>query len=127
MVRFVALSILVFLLAGCMTAPIYTVENAQVFTASGKPPTHAQVRQAVIQGAISKTWTIREIDPDTIEARLIHRTLEAVVTIDYSPQRYSIRYKDSRKLSYEDGNIHKRYNTWVRKLRAAIDTRLAGF
>ena len=119
MVRFVALSILVFLLAGCMTAPIYTVENAQVFTASGKPPTHAQVRQAVIQGAISKTWTI--------EARLIHRTLEAVVTIDYSPQRYSIRYKDSRKLSYEDGNIHKRYNTWVRKLRAAIDTRLAGF
>lgn len=124
--RFIALTSVLFLLAACQTVPVYTVENADIFTASGKKPTLAQVRKAVIQGAVSKTWSIKELNSNTIVARLDHKKLEAVVTIKYSPQQYSIRYRDSRNLTYGGGKVHKRYNRWVKKLRAQIDTNLAG-
>ena len=124
--RFFALASLTVLLAACQTLPIYTVENAEIFTASGKTASLAQIRRAIIQGAISKKWKIKELNSNTIVARLDHKKLEAVVTIEYSPQRYSIRYRDSKNLAYGGGNIHSRYNRWVKLLRARIDGNLAG-
>jgi hypothetical protein len=124
--RFLTLSSVLFLLTACQTLPVYTVENAEIFTSSGKTPTLAEVRQAIIQGAASKTWSVKELDSNTIVARVGKKTIEAVVTIEYSQERYSIRYRDSTNLSYRDGMIRSRYNSWVKKLRARIETYLAG-
>jgi len=117
---------LFFLVSACQTLPVYTVENAEIFTSSGKTPTLQQVRKAIIQGAVSKTWSFKELDGNTIVARVGKKTIEAVVTIEYSASQYSIRYRDSKNLSYKDGMIRSRYNSWVKKLRARIDTNLAG-
>lgn len=124
--RFLVLASLAFLLAACQTVPVYTVEKSEIFTSSGKQPTHAQVRKAIIQGALSKGWSIKEIDRNTIAARVGKKTLEAAVTITYSTRQYSIRYRDSKNLSYGDGKIRSRYNSWVQKMQARIDTNLAG-
>jgi len=121
--RFLALSSVLFLLAACQTVPVYTVESAEIFTSSGNKPTLAQVRKAIRQGAVSKTWSIKELNSNTMVARVGKKTIEVVVTIEYSTERYSIKYRDSRNLSYKDGMIRSRYNSWVRKLRARIEER----
>lgn len=119
--RFIALSSVLFLLAACQTVPVYTVENAEIFTSSGKKPTLAQVRKAIRQAAVSKTWSIKDLNSSTFVARVGKKTIEVVVTIEYSTDRYSIRYRDSTNLSYRNGKIRSRYNSWVTKLRARIE------
>lgn len=124
--RFLVLASTMVFLAACQTLPVYTVEDSVIFTSSGKEPSLAQVRRAIIQGAVSKTWSVREIDSNTIVARVGKKTIEAVVTIKYSTKKYSILYRDSKNLSYKDGMIRSRYNSWVKKLRARIEEKLAG-
>lgn len=124
---FLALTSVLFLLAACKTVPVYTVENAEIFTSSGKKPTLAQVRKAIIQGAVSKTWSIKELNANTIVARVGKKNIEVVVTIEYSRERYSIRYRDSTNLSYRDGKIRTKYNFWVTKLRARIEEKFVEF
>lgn len=121
--RCLLLTSVLILLASCQTVPVYTVENAEIFTASGKKPTLAQVRTAIRRAAVSKTWKVKELNPNTLVARVGKKTIAVVVTIEFTTDRYSIKYRDSKNLSYKDGMIRSRYNSWVTKLRARIEER----
>jgi hypothetical protein len=48
----------------------------------------------------------------------------AVVDVNYTPQTYSITYKDSSNLGYDGQSIHKNYNGWVQNLDKAIRAQL---
>lgn len=119
---------MIFLVVACSRGPhpILSVENHPVYTASGGTVALAQVRKAIIKGAVSKGWAVKDIDSNTIVAKVGTRAIEAVVTIKFTARQYSILYRDSSRLSYGSGKIHPRYNTWVTKLRNEIDAELAG-
>ena len=124
--RFVVLASVLLLLGACTkTLPIYNVENAEIFTGSGKEPTREQVREAIAQAVVAKTWQLKEIDASHIEASLSKKNKIARVLIEFSTKKYSINYKFSSQLLYKDGSIHRRYNSWIRGLQIKINQNLA--
>lgn len=124
--RLFALTSLLLLLAACVrTQPILNIENADVFTGSGKEATQAEVRKAIVQGLVAKAWRMKEIDANTIEATNGKKRSIAKIRIKYATDKYSINYVDSTKLLYRDGRIHRRYNAWIKFLRNKIDGYLA--
>ena len=48
----------------------------------------------------------------------------AVVDIRYSPESYSISYRDSAVLLYDGQVIHRNYNKWVQLLSERIQLEL---
>jgi hypothetical protein len=124
--RFIVFISIILLLGGCAkTRPIYDVERAEIFTGSGKEPSQTQVRKAIVQAVVSKTWRIKEIDSGHIEASLSKKSKVARITIRYNTNYYSIIYKNSSQLLYNEGRIHRRYNSWIKGLQITIDGHLA--
>ncbi len=121
----ILVSVLLLLGACSKTSPIYNVENADIFTGSGKEPTREDVRKAIVQAIAAKTWKMKEVDAGHIEASLIKKKKIATVLIAYSEKSYSINYKNSSLLLYKDGSIHRRYNSWIRGLQIKINQYLA--
>ena len=112
-------------LAACQPMPIYNVADAPVTTTSGKAPSAAQVRAAIITAGTSLGWSIKEAGPGRLEGTLHLRDHTAVVDIPYSTSRYSITYKSSENLQAANGNIHKNYNGWIQNLDRAIRTEIS--
>lgn len=121
----ILLSMSIFLLGCQKTQPIVDVEEAQIFTGSGKAPTAQQVQKAILQAVVTKTWRVTKKTSGRIEASLAKKNKVARIAIDYSTKSYSIKYVSSTLLLYNEGRIHRRYNAWVRGLRITIDRNLA--
>ena len=113
------------ILVGCSTSqPLYSVDNAVVFTGSGSQPTLEQIRRAIVASVTRKGWTAKNIGSRQIQATLNVRKNIARVVIAYSTRSYSITYKDSHTLAYDGATIHRNYNKWVRKLKILINRQL---
>jgi len=126
MKRHIVTVLAVILLASCTkTQIIQDIEDIEIFTGSGTEPTRDQIRAAIIQAVVRKTWRPNEIDDNTIEATLVKGKKKAVVTINYTTKKYSIKYKESDFLLENDGYIHRRYNSWVRGLQITINENLS--
>ncbi len=93
--------------------PIYNVENMTVQTASRRPTTSQQIRDAIIAGATTKRWQVREIEEGHLVAQIFVRRHMAEVDITYDESSYSITYKDSTNLLYDGTVIHRNYNKWI--------------
>ncbi|WP_018860631.1 MULTISPECIES: hypothetical protein [unclassified Thioalkalivibrio] len=107
----------VLLLAGCRgTAPVQDVSDTTVTDVHGERPSAEQMQQAIRNAGAALGWEMSEADPGLLEGRLALRDHVAVVEIPYRDGEYSIRYKDSSNLNYEDGRIHPNYNNWVQNL-----------
>lgn len=115
------------LLSGCRTSPVYNVSDAPVSTLAGGQPTMEQMKQSITRAGAGLGWTMREISPALIEARLHLRDHIAVVEIPYTTTSYSIRYKDSQNLNYDGENIHKNYNGWVQRLDQHIRAQISQY
>ena len=117
---------LVFLLAlsisGCnRTLVVHNVE-AQVINHS---VTANQVEKAILKAGIEKGWSMTVRQPGIIDAYILVREKHrAVIQIDYDEKEYSIMYKDSENLLYEDGKIHRNYNKWIILLDQKIQANL---
>ncbi len=122
--RLLVLASVLLLLGACRTVPIYNVENAEIFTGSGKDLSHAQVRTAIVNGLVAKSWQMKEIDSSTIEATNGSKGRTATVRIKYSNKNYSINYVNSANIRHNGGNIHGRYNKWIRSLQDKINALL---
>lgn len=120
---FLVLSVLAAAL-GCGVAPIYNVTNQAIVTAGAKPKTLEEIRAAIVEGGKARGWTMTEIGPGHLEAKLHVRVHVAVVDIKYSTTSYSITYKDSKDLKYDGTDIHRNYNSWVQNLQSEIEKRL---
>jgi hypothetical protein len=126
MKRLIVAVFAVVLLASCAKIQIIQdIENTEIFTGSGTKPNLAQVRAAIVQAVVKKTWRPKDIDDNNIEATLSKGQKKAVVTISYTTEKYSIKHKSSHLLLEKDGSIHRRYNSWVRGLQITINKNLS--
>lgn len=112
-------------LAACRTAPIRNVTDTRLNAAPGASLTMDAVAKAIWRGGQKQGWQISEVRPGELTGTLKVRSHVAVVTITHDTSRFSIRYRDSTNLLAGEGEIHKRYNTWVRNLEEAIQRELA--
>lgn len=129
------LAVLMALAAGQAAAqrqpvPIINYENVAISSATGKPLTVSQVKQAIQSAAAAKQWQLVEQGPGRMMATLHVRGKHTVVTeISYSPDQFSVVYKDSTNMKYSPGPdgkgaIHPFYNRWTQDLKEAIRTSL---
>jgi hypothetical protein len=87
-----------------------------------------QVKNGIIAGCKFKRWAPVEEEPGKISCSISVRAKHyAEVEITHTESSYSINYKDSRDLDYNEKKqkIHRNYNKWVILLSEAIQTELA--
>lgn len=103
-------------------------------TANGAPPSMQEARDALVNAGASvpsRPWTLTDSGPGKLMARLQvgrKRTHVVVVEIAYSPEKYSIQYRNSVHMNYRDSDktIHTSYNVWVKELTTQIDQEFGG-
>jgi len=114
-------------LAGCGAnmAPVLNIANTPVTGAPpGGDPTPF-VRQAILRGIASRGWTVDEEKPGLITTTVRKNELFAQVDVTYTPQAFSITYRNSAPgMKFDGERIHKRYNLWIDRLRASIVSEL---
>lgn len=113
------------MIAGCTSAPIMNIEDHSVpHNQQGEPLSLEQVQSAIMKGAIQKGWTPSLVKEGVVEASILVRSHEAVVTIPYTQNDFDIVYKSSKNLDHADDKIHRNYNRWVANLAASIQEEL---
>jgi hypothetical protein len=106
--------------------PIVNHENVPVTTSSGKQPTAEQVKQAIINGAVAKKWTVTHTaDGQKLHVKLFVNNKHTVVSeIENTDKSYSIRYVSSIDMKFAVVDnvpvIHPYYNRWVTELMNSI-------
>lgn len=116
---FIVVSCFLVLLAliGCTrTAPVHNIEDQAIDYNLAL----SVVETAILKAGVETGWAMTVVKPGVIEASINIRVHKADIIISYSEKTYSINYKNSINLLYENGNIHKNYNMWV----AALDQRI---
>ncbi len=115
-----------FVLTGCRTAAVYNVSNSPVETEN--KVSDEQIYSAIKKAGVGLGWIVKKVKPGLAEGRLNLRTHMALVEIPYGKDGYSINYKKSINLNYdqEKGLIHSNYNGWVQNLDGAIQIQLSG-
>lgn len=108
------------------SVPIINQENLPTVSAVGKSVSADQVKQAIVVAATSKGWTTSLDQSGAIVATLIVRNKhKIVVTIPYAEDKFSVLYRDSSNMNYNNGVIHPHYNSWVQNLITAIRSELS--
>jgi hypothetical protein len=113
---------------GCRAGgQVYEVKDAPVQSATGKSLTLEQVQKAIIDAGIKETWIMTVVKPGEILGEYNVQSHQIHVTIPYSPERYSILYKDSSDLRYDPAKrtIHVNYAKWIERLDNEIKARLS--
>ncbi len=113
---------LLFSLTGCGVAQIKNVPTQPTLVEKPKE----DVYKAIYRAGASLGWRITKVDENTLLGTLNLRSHTAVVTIKYSAKDYSITYKSSINLNYneEQNKIHSNYNGWISNLEKGIRIQL---
>jgi hypothetical protein len=93
----------------------------------GSQPKIEEVKVAIISAARKRGWIPTIKDDGKITATLLVRSKHfAEVEISYNTNTYSIVYKSSRELDYNETKrkIHRNYNKWVSMLSTSIQREL---
>jgi hypothetical protein len=111
------------LLTACGAKPVKNVESNAV---PSNIKSAEQVKLAIQRAGTGLGWMIKEKDSHTLEGTLLLRKHIAQITIPYSKTEYSLLYKTSENLSYdqEANTIHNNYNGWIMNLDRAIQLQL---
>jgi hypothetical protein len=103
-------------LVGCvsMVVPMERLENVPV-SYSG------DVGQPIERALVSRNWAVTGRRPGEIDATLIGAEFRVAITVAYTQNSYSVRYRSSEGLSADGTNIHRHYNNWLNNLRISIE------
>jgi hypothetical protein len=105
-------------LAACTSKPLL---QPQAQLPAEREFSQVQLQQAIITALERRRWQVERVEPTQILASIdVRQRHHAQIAIDYNPADFTIRYRDSQGLEYEDGEIHRNYNRWVNSLRAEI-------
>jgi hypothetical protein len=108
--------------------PINNLIDVRVPTkVDGKNFTMEEMQTAIVDGCIVKGWTPLLDGEGVIRASIMVRGRHfADIEIPFSRRSYSIIYKYSENLDYDENRqrIHRNYNRWVIMLSEAINTKL---
>ena len=119
-----AIILMVIILAGCVTQPIYNIDNAMIISSTNKTLSKADVKNAIMKAGTTRGWVIKEESPGNLVGTLFLRKHMAKIDIKFNEKSYSINYRDSENLNYADSMIHKNYNNWVKNLQQDIEIQL---
>lgn len=109
------------LLGACTSKPVHNFDDQLVPLAeSGSRMSLASVEHSILDASRKRGWIARVVEPGLIEAQISIRNHGANVQIPFSADSYSIHYKDSENLDFDDGSIHRNYNKWVNNLSKSI-------
>ena len=100
--------------------PIYNVGSSPI----SFDITEEKVGKSIINAGVLLGWQMKKTNPGIISAKLFLREHVAEVEIKYDKKQYSITYKNSEKLNYKDGKIHKNYNSWIQNLDRGVQRQL---
>ena len=84
-----------------------------------------KVKNSIIRAGAQLGWAIVPSGKNTLIGTLRVRSHTLVMDIDYSPTVYTVRYKSSINMEYQNGMIHPQYHTWMANLQRQIDVELA--
>lgn len=119
-----ALLLVTTLACGANLAPVLNVQNAPIAVAPppGVDP-GAHARQSILRAIAGRGWTIDSEQPGLITTTVRRNELFATVDVAYTPTAFSITYRNSApEMKYDGERVHKRYNHWVDRLRASIQS-----
>ena len=94
----------------------------------GSSPSTEDVRSAIVAACKERRWVPILDENNNISCSILVRSRHfAEVEIPYTADTYSIIYKDSRELDYNEKKqrIHRNYNKWVLNLSDSIQRQLA--
>ncbi len=120
-------SLMLLTFIGCGTGAVYNVPSQPVVANNAeKAVEDKDVYKAIVRAGAGLGWNVKKIKSGVAEASLHLRTHLAIVTINYSATDYSITYKTSINLNYDEATkkIHTNYNGWIQNLDRAIKTQL---
>lgn len=100
-------------------APIYNVTDHPIAASSHKL-SQSKIANVIIGAGLKRGWKMQKTSNSTILARLDLRSHVAVVDIQFSRRSYNITYNSSKNLRYNNGNIHRNYNNWIKNLEKDI-------
>ena len=87
----------------------------------------SQVRKAILRGGATKGWIVKKAkSKNEYTATINVRKHRVDVSIPYSKDSFSINYKDSENMNYNEEKklIHRNYFRWVVNLRKEINKEL---
>ncbi len=120
-----ALAVMV-MVSGCMRmAPLVNVTDSAVTTGSEKSASLKELGEAVIRAGGALGWRMQRVKPGHIVGTLFLRSHMAAVDITFNEDIYSIIYKNSSNLKYDGAEIHRDYNSWVKKLDDSINSQFS--
>ena len=112
--------------AGCQSVPIHNVTDARLTPPPGTNPTLDTISEAIRTAGGRLGWRMEEVRPGVMTGTLTPKPGRmAALSITYDTSAFSIAYKDSKNLKYEQNTIHRRYNRWVMMLETAIKEEVA--
>lgn len=116
--RLAALTALAMLAGACVTAPIY--EAVDVPLHFDRPTTLEEIGFRIARAARMQDWEAYKLaDGHTVASKRKGRHL-ATVSIFYSDEAFSIRFRNASEFKHSGDRIHKLYNEWVRHLETTI-------
>ena len=101
-------------MAGCTSKPIV---NPSRTLAPEVQASQEQVKQAIVTALTKREWSVQRVNPGQVQAEItVREKFHVEIDINYSADGYTIVYRDSSGMGYQDGKIHKNYLRWVRFL-----------
>lgn len=110
--------------AALATSPIQNMVDVPVpVNVDGSHPNLEEIKGAILSGCRKRGWMPLIDDERQITCSISVRSSHyAEVEIPYTEKSYSIYYKNSRDLDYNEQKqkIHRNYNKWVANLSSTI-------
>ncbi len=80
------------------------------------------VQKAVLRAGITLGWQMTVRAPGHVEGVLSVRRHQAVVDITFDDKQYTVMYRTSTNLDYDEKarTIHSNYNGWIKNLQKGI-------
>ena len=107
------------------TQPVYNVVDKPVTTGSGRTLSLEEVGDVLAGAARYKRWSVAKVEEGYLRAEIHVRKHFAAIDIRYTPESYSITYRDSEVLRYDGTKIHRNYNKWIKLIENEADMSFA--
>jgi hypothetical protein len=106
------------LLLSCTSEPIHNIIDAPI-TPNSKAD-DKQISEVIRLAGRRQGWDIQKIKPGELMGIYKIRGHTALVAIPYTRNKFSIIYENSINLDYDNNEIHRNYNVWVKRLAEQI-------
>lgn len=108
---------------GVVNARCSAIQSITTPIAVGHPVTMENVRTAIVKGGLSKGWTVDSEVPGKVTLIFIKSNVHvAACDVSYNTNEYSITINSKTNLTRDcdSGEVHPKYNQWIRNLNKHI-------